>query len=85
MKYIIKTVQSLEECGILVKGETIENKAEGQTGEFLVILSSTLGGVYILKLILSVSCYLRWRTLLILPHPLTNFPIKRNHWNEESI
>ena len=46
MKYIIKTVQSLEESGILVKGETIENEAEGQTGEFLVILSSTLGGVY---------------------------------------
>ena len=46
MKYIINTVKSLEESGILVKGETIENKAEVQTGEFLVILSSNLGGVY---------------------------------------
>ena len=44
VKCIIKTVQSLEESGILMKGvsETNENKTKEQAGEFLVILLGTL-------------------------------------------
>ena len=42
MKYITKTIESLEESGILIKGvsEVIENK----TKEFLIMLLGTLGG-----------------------------------------
>ena len=46
MKYITKTIESLEESGILIKGvsEVIENKTKEQTGAFLIMLLGTLGG-----------------------------------------
>lgn len=45
-EYIIKTLESLEESGILIKGvsEILENKTKEQTGSFLVLLLGILGG-----------------------------------------
>ena len=45
IKYIMKTVNSLEESGLLIKGvnKTIKNKAKKQKGGFLSMLSSTAG------------------------------------------
>ena len=47
IKYIMKTVNSLEESGLLIKGvnKTIKNKAKKQKGGFLSMLSSTAGAV----------------------------------------
>ena len=41
----MKTVKSLEDSGLLLKGvsETIQNKAKEQEGEFLSMLLGTLG------------------------------------------
>ena len=45
MNNTMKMVKSLEEPGLLIKGisKTIKNKAKGQKGGFLGILSRTLG------------------------------------------
>ena len=45
MNDIMKTVKSLEESGLLVKGvsETIKNEAKDQKGGFLRMLLGTLG------------------------------------------
>ena len=45
MKDIIKTVKSLEDSGILLKGvsETVQNEAKEQKGRFFSMLLSTLG------------------------------------------
>ena len=45
MKYIIETVKSLEDSGLLLKGvsETIQNEAKEQKGGFLSMLLGTLG------------------------------------------
>ena len=42
---IIKTVKSLEDCGLLLKGvtETVQNEVKEQKGEFLNMLLGTLG------------------------------------------
>ena len=42
---IIKTVKSLEDCGLLLKGvtETVQNEVKEQKGEFLDMLLGTLG------------------------------------------
>ena len=47
MEDIIKTVRSLEDSGLLLKGvsETIQNEAKKQKGIFLSILSGTLGAI----------------------------------------
>ena len=45
MKDILKTVKSLEDSGLLLKGvsKTIQNEAKEQKGEFLSMLLGTLG------------------------------------------
>ena len=45
MKDIVKTVKSLEDSGLLLKGvsETIQNQSKEQKGGFLSMLLSTLG------------------------------------------
>ena len=45
MKDIMKTVKSLEESGLLIKGviKTIKNKIKEQEGGFTVMLLGTLG------------------------------------------
>ena len=45
MKYILKTVKSLEDPGLLLEGvgETIKNKTKEQKGGFLSMLLVTLG------------------------------------------
>ena len=47
IKHIIKTVKSLKESGLLIKGvnETIKNKAKKSDG-FLCMLSGTLGASF---------------------------------------
>ena len=44
MEDIMKIIESLEECALLIKsvGETIKNKAKVQKGEFLITLLGTL-------------------------------------------
>ena len=60
MKYITKTIESLQESGILIKGvsEVIENKTKEQTGAFLIMLLGTLGGS-LLENLLSASDAIR--------------------------
>ena len=45
MEDILKIVQSLEDCGLLLEGvsETIKNEAKEQKGGFLSMLLCTLG------------------------------------------
>ena len=45
MNDIMKIIRSFEEVGVLIKGtsETIKNKAKERKGEFLRMLSRTLG------------------------------------------
>ena len=46
MEDIIKIVESLEDCGLLLKGvtETVQNDVKEQKGGFLSTLLGTLGG-----------------------------------------
>ena len=45
MNYIMKIVQALEDCNILLRGvtKTIKNKTKKQKGGFLSMLLGTLG------------------------------------------
>ena len=43
MDDILKIVQSLEDSGVLLKSETIQNEAKEQRGGFLSMLLGTLG------------------------------------------
>ena len=49
MKYIIETVKSLEDSGLLLKGvsETIQNKSKEQKGGYLSVLRGTLGASFL--------------------------------------
>ena len=52
MNDIMKIIRSFEEVGVLIKGtsETIKNKAKERKGEFLRMLSRTLGATLLWNL-----------------------------------
>ena len=77
MNDIIKTVKSLEEYGLLIKGVsgTIKNEAKEQKGRFLGMLLATLGDSLLGNLLTS-------KGTSMLPHSLTNFEIQKVYQNE---
>ena len=92
MKDILKIVKSLENSGILLDrvSETIENEAKEQKGGFLSISLGTLQ-VSLLGNMLAGKRVTRagggtvrvgYGSILIPPHPLTNFEIQMYYQNE---
>ena len=95
MNDIMKLVQALENSGVLLKGvtETIKNKTKEQKGEFLSMLLGTLRASLLGNLLTGKGIEragegtVRAREgikkkALMLPHPLTNFEIRKYYENE---
>ena len=75
----MKIVKSLDDSGILIKCETIENEAKEQKGGILCILLGSLGASLLRNLLTYKGAICACDgdicpcEKLILPHPLTNF------------
>ena len=90
MNDIIKTVKSLEDSGVLLKGvsETIKHEAKEQRGGFLSMLLGTLGASLLGNLLTGGKGVIRAgegikiSNLLIPFHLLTNFEISEYYENE---
>ena len=91
MENITKIVKSLEDSDLLLKSETIQNKAKEKNGGFLAMLLGKLGasllgnmlvekggniaGDRIIKSWLWIWRIFNQKIFIILPHPLTNLSI----------
>ena len=85
---ILKTVKSLEDSGVILKGvsETIQHETKEQRGGFLSMLLGTLGASLLGNLLTGGKGVIRaegGKGVLLIPfHPLTNFEISEYYENE---
>ena len=87
MEDIIKTIKSLDEFRLIIKGEreAIENEAKEQKGDFISILLGTLGASLLGNMLPGkgvIQAGQETFKVLMPPHPLNHFEIQRYHQND---